>query len=54
MDQDKDQNADHVVPPAESGKLVWEAPELLIEEVTTATQGGTTGDVHPVDDSWYS
>lgn len=54
MEQDKDPNTNNTVPPAEPGRLEWEAPELLVEEVATATQGGTTGDVNPVDDTWYS
>jgi hypothetical protein len=46
--------AERDCPPAETGQLAWEAPGLLVEEVKMATQGGTTGDVNPVDDSWYS
>jgi hypothetical protein len=49
---DQDVNAADL--PDESEKLEWEAPELLVEDVATATQGGTTGDVNPVDDTWYS
>lgn len=32
----------------------WQTPELIVEDVEKQTQGGTTGDVHPVDDAWYS
>lgn len=32
----------------------WETPELIVEDVESRTQGGTIGDVHPVDDAWYS
>lgn len=54
MEQNKDQNEKAAGPPLGDEKLEWEAPELLSEEIHTATQGGTTGDVHPVDDTWYS
>jgi hypothetical protein len=40
--------------PDEGEKPDWEAPTLLVEDVGTVTQGGTTGDVNPVDDAWYS
>jgi hypothetical protein len=54
VQQDRDQEAKAAAQPAEGEKLEWEAPELLVEEIGTATQGGTTGDVNPVDDTWYS
>jgi hypothetical protein len=54
VEQNEDQNEKAVGPPSEGEKLEWEAPELLSEEIHTTTQGGTTGDVNPVDDTWYS
>lgn len=32
----------------------WQTPDLIVEDVEKATQGGTIGDVDPVDDAWYS
>jgi hypothetical protein len=49
---DQDPSVDD--PRDDSEKLEWETPELLVEHVETATQGGTIGDVDPVDDAWYS
>ena len=54
MEQNHDHDTQLTPPPAEDDKLAWEAPTLLVEDVGTVTQGGTTGDVNPVDDTWYS
>ena len=53
---EQDQSEDEPVPgsPTENERLEWEAPTLLVEDVVAVTQGGTTGDVNPVDDTWYS
>lgn len=56
MTAEQDQSKDEPVPGSPTGneRLEWAAPTLLVEDVGAVTQGGTTGDVNPVDDTWYS
>lgn len=38
----------------EDERKEWQTPDLIVEDVEKQTQGGTTGDIDPVDDAWYS
>ena len=53
MDVD-DQNVNESVPATGEELKEWQTPDLIVEEVPAVTEGGTIGDIDPVDDAWYS
>lgn len=49
-----DQNVNESLPATGEDLKEWQTPDLIVEEVPAVTEGGTIGDIHPVDDAWYS
>ena len=52
--ENQQNSSDQSTPEQQDQQADWQKPELIVEDVEAATQGGTIGDLVNPDDAFYT